>query len=591
MVKFTTRSSFRGTTEIELQSSLQYLNFQQQASELSITEEEAVMIEDGDYVVGVPTTTAATIPTPNENLTQHETVKEPIEQLNHAIHENQLADESSVTNPNSEDQTKTVEEECPLCCDPMSIADIRYPLHCPTGSCKFNYCSNCIKRFLLAASDGYEIASDGSRQLRVTVKCPYCRARYIAPTEQLQQQQQLQNMLLLHNNNYENSSPTNNRLNPNQNKMNTNHTTDTILVQSVLTLRNAVCVEQLLTTQTNNDSHLSSTDLRIRQQFIDEVSVEELEDAYTCVQQYQNCLQKLLSPSSLDNNDTPPTKKQTTDTYSNALRLVPLNWEVFRKYLSRSRKNNNNNGTTPTTTSSASNGTEGDHVPQQRTIVWKDPTLFLGLEELMTSAEHEFLTSMMTSGESELIAQAATILSGVMDMSLARRNTSSTAVSNHTATTTNQASRPVRLSSKCVDQIYRARKRYPLPIHMPRCVTIPAYDPLHDTKDNTLQFEKDTNHNNHPKGFTLVLNRVSGIAGRIGLRKGDIVTHVDGNEIHTYEEFVVQMQQVLSTTTTSTTGTSSTKDVQIIVNATNDNAIALQKRAHEMQKDGVTFSY
>mmetsp|Transcript_18903 Transcript_18903/g.27669 ORF Transcript_18903/g.27669 Transcript_18903/m.27669 type:complete len:480 (+) Transcript_18903:144-1583(+) len=67
-----------------------------------------------------------------------------------------------------------------------------------------------------------------------------------------------------------------------------------------------------------------------------------------------------------------------------------------------------------------------------------DTTLFSGLEFAMTEEEQEFVTTLMTSGSEDKLAQAATILSSVMDMSR-KGITPSMRSSNPTQTTTTRS--------------------------------------------------------------------------------------------------------------------------------------------------------
>lgn len=153
-------------------------------------------------------------------------------------------------------------DDCPLCCSEMTLGDTRYPLYCPTVTCNYNFCLNCINRFMLAASDGYQIASDGSNQMKVAVRCPMCRSKYQSAT-------------------------------PPANKYSSE-----IIIQSVLLLRTAVFVEKLIGT---SDCELNASDLSKKTLFIMETSMEELEDAYSRLQVYQGSL--LSSPEVCSGDD------------------------------------------------------------------------------------------------------------------------------------------------------------------------------------------------------------------------------------------------------------------------------------------------
>lgn len=210
----------------------------------------------------------------------------------------------------------------------------------------------------------------------------------------------------------------------------------------------------------------------------------------------------------------------------------------------------------------------------------------------MSVSEHEFLSKMMVSGQCEMIASAATILQGIMEMSSNSRAQATIqqagSFDSHfqqkqrpSSVSENASSRPVKLSSKMVVHMYRVRKRFPLPINMPRCVSLPIYDPLITKPKPLLEFTINAS----TKETTLQLKGINGYAGRVGLRKGDLVTHVDGNVVGTFDEFVDAMQHLISSSS------SQAPSVQIIVNATQDEANALQERYHEMVKNNIRFHY
>jgi len=74
-----------------------------------------------------------------------------------------------------------VMETCQICLCDMTRADHFFPLHCPTQQCSFNICLECIISMLLSEADGYQLASDGSNQLKFRVRCPNCCVKYSIP--------------------------------------------------------------------------------------------------------------------------------------------------------------------------------------------------------------------------------------------------------------------------------------------------------------------------------------------------------------------------------------------------------------------------
>ena len=63
---------------------------------------------------------------------------------------------------------------CPICTCDMDLHDASYPMLCPT-QCGYNFCTDCAQLLVRSSEDGYEMASDGSRQVKVRLLCPQCR--------------------------------------------------------------------------------------------------------------------------------------------------------------------------------------------------------------------------------------------------------------------------------------------------------------------------------------------------------------------------------------------------------------------------------
>ena len=75
--------------------------------------------------------------------------------------------------PNEDEDGETC---CPICLDPMSHADALHPVACSTEECTYNFCLNCLSALLSSSRDDYAIASDGSRHVKVKLACPNCRS-------------------------------------------------------------------------------------------------------------------------------------------------------------------------------------------------------------------------------------------------------------------------------------------------------------------------------------------------------------------------------------------------------------------------------
>lgn len=66
------------------------------------------------------------------------------------------------------------DEMCPICLNDMHTVDLLHPVQCP--ACSFNFCVNCLLALLASSKDDYEMASDGNRHVKIHLNCPNCRA-------------------------------------------------------------------------------------------------------------------------------------------------------------------------------------------------------------------------------------------------------------------------------------------------------------------------------------------------------------------------------------------------------------------------------
>lgn len=56
----------------------------------------------------------------------------------------------------------------------MEPADLSHPMLCPT-KCSYNFCSDCAQQLVESSQDDYQEASDGNRHVKVRLQCPQCR--------------------------------------------------------------------------------------------------------------------------------------------------------------------------------------------------------------------------------------------------------------------------------------------------------------------------------------------------------------------------------------------------------------------------------
>jgi hypothetical protein len=525
-----------------------------------------------------------------------------------------LVTNNNNNNNNKEDENAVV--DCPICLNAMSISDISYPLVCPTANCNdFNrICLHCIQGMLQSEADGYQQASDGSHQVKFCVSCPACRTRY--------------NPLAT------NSSKANNSNNNKRGSPKSSPDYDQSIIHHVILLRRVYAVQLLLDI---NDSDLSATQLSLKHDFLQhtpDLSLQKIQDAAVLFIKYLKDIQKY-------------------ETYEN--KIPKLDWAkldealIMLKNSSLSLQNlqlstSNSNGSTINSSNSngdfpnnSNNKAQAQHQKNSQQP-WRDVTLFYGvLQDVMTVSEQEFLTQLFTSGQPDLVAQAAHIVHGILTMSMTQSSSYSTSTqsqstlsqakkSTSTTTTTKKAA---QYSPKKLAQL---RGRFPLPQHMPLCVALPVYDPT--SRSPLLSFEqvKKQQSRNHGKGAEqqppiangsdndksntqgctttattssssseLIVARVHGPAGRLGLRRGDVVTHVQGGceAMHNradWDAHLLQLLQSSSTTTTTSPSSPTAANLSknnsnnslvtfVVVNANAQTANALKERALQMQRE------
>lgn len=187
---------------------------------------------------------------------------------------------------------------------------------------------------------------------------------------------------------------------------------------------------------------------------------------------------------------------------------------------------------------------------KEEPLLQRDQTLFYALEDFLTDDEQEFITALMTSGKPELLSQAAYLIYTVLASTGRRLVNESTAAQ--------------------IEHRLKVRKRFPLPKHMPRCVSLPMYDPL----DRYAPLHFATKNSD----VTLEVSSVRGSAARVGLQQGDIVTEIEGDMVTTYGEMVVALQQI-----------ENLPNFLLTVNSTPQIATQLRERAVKMKDARVKF--
>lgn len=404
--------------------------------------------------------------------------------------------------------------ECPICCLDMKMSDVQFPLHCPSAGCDFNLCNNCIIGMQRSEADGYEEASDGSRQVKFHIACPSCRSRYVAPEHDFVGEEKKESPIFTKSS--RSSQP---------------------IVGYVVLLREAVDALNLLR---KSDCELSAAELQHKSAFVSQTTVEDIREA---VLNYEIYVKQIH-------------KSQT---------IYKFDWNDFASL--------------PTNVSGASGLEARKNVIKART--WRDPTLFMGLEELMSVEEQNFVTQLMCSGDSNNLVQAAHIMHGVLN-NLGTERPNALVVQENSGfgvrlsplpPSPRRIRPPPPLDPKVASKL---KKRFPLPSHMPCCFVLPVYDP-NDLGNLPLRFETKSQASASP----LQLATVRGVAGRSGLRRGDIITHIHAEPMKSYEQYFETVAHMYADNPND--------DLMIVVNASPEVAQALQQRARNMQQAKISF--
>jgi hypothetical protein len=378
-------------------------------------------------------------------------------------------DKESPTASCFDEEEEEEDDTCPICCSDLDDPDQLYKLKCPTKSCHFRYCSDCLRGMQSASNDDYDMASDGSLQVKVKLMCPQCRTPYKSASYSSE-----------------------------------------VVVDAVLLLRMAHSVQSLLKL---SDDNLSATALATKFEFCKSTSVDHVKVARRQVESYHEEIGK-------------PTV------------VPPLDTDLLGQHL---------------------RGDANSSVPssqQHKARNWKDPTLFLGLESVLTVDEQEFLTKLLVSGQPELLVQASFILHQMIH----HPSTAKSTVQQLAQFTSSSANGTVPYDPA---RIGKLRQRYPLP-RMPVCL------PLAVSLVSKIQLGDD-----------LVIKNTRGGAGigRFGVRQGDTITHVGDVPVSTRDE----LQSAL------VAAEREGDVVSLTANASLETAKALEERANKMQAEKVRF--
>jgi len=171
-----------------------------------------------------------------------------------------------------------------------------------------------------------------------------------------------------------------------------------------------------------------------------------------------------------------------------------------------------------------------------------DSTLFQGLEITMSTEEQEYVQNLMTTGKGENLAHAAQIMDGIFQLTL------------RGMAPKNLIKRTLNEERKRIEILDAFKKKFPLPERLPKYCLISSFS----KKKPSILFEDDFWDGSIVDAFsrTSVINtrklpgiqnimrgaevtqleprlrvKISSVkkqAGKVGLQKGDVITHING---------------------------------------------------------------
>lgn len=267
--------------------------------------------------------------------------------------------------------------ECNLCAEDISKVDAQYPIKCQSSQCHFNACLKCTKQLLKSEQNGWQEASDGNMfVLRLDKSCPDCRAPF---------QVSLSDVILLRDDALQKSKT-------NRRKKSPVRTSDHLRVHKE--------EEGGL-----RDSQLTAKELR---------------------EKYLECNTD-DGTESKRTNQQPFWKLKTSSKQKVQLAQHRYDSGIFDTSSHDTSNSVDTNASSPTSTSAPSSFvTPTESTLVQRRIAYIHSKLCAGWEHVMSPAEQDYVQSLMTSGRTEALAQAAEILASLFQMKETSRSPSGT---------------------------------------------------------------------------------------------------------------------------------------------------------------------
>jgi hypothetical protein len=404
-----------------------------------------------------------------------------------------------------------------------------YPLPC--RRCDFNFCSNCVENFCAAAEDDFQMASDGSRQVKIHIACPQCRSKY--PVDDLEE-----TVLLLRSAH----SLAEAIMTPVDDEGDgVEETKEDPMAQTT----SAASKYKLV-----SDSDMSASQLARKSEFASHEARRQLDAAAVL---YEEAIAK--SERKDFDEATARRAREQRDTAREMWLALLDQLPAEPDNVCRCENVNYCDGscgsrnsievvlqTTDTLSSAESNSTPS---PKKKKSAVVDETLFQGFDEFMNRDEKIFLTDLFTDGEVRSVSQAALIMNGVRRLALTGK---------HIKLRNQKEPMTKYQMQQHIDHIDQMKIQFPLPNHMPGYFLIPAYSyregymtlkdkpwdgsmtPPQRSKRVFEQvygkyYERPGSEDSYPLTVATV-QAVRGPIGRLGLRRDDIITHVNDAEWH-----------------------------------------------------------
>jgi hypothetical protein len=437
---------------------------------------------------------------------------------------------------------------CPICLETMTRSEHKiYPLPC--HQCDYNFCSNCVERFCRAAEDDFQMASDGSRQVKIHVACPQCRSKY--PVDDLEE-----TVLLLRSAHaLAESIMTKVDDVPETTVAAASADSDSAVGVGVGVKETKEDPANSTTTTTTTttveykykivrDSHLSASQLARKSEFASQEARKQLEEASLL---YEKAIAK-SGAYRKDADESPANHAKEQRNTARAMWLALLDQlpaepdNVCRcedvTFCDGSCGSRNSIEVVLQTTGSYSQTPS----PTSKKSVMDD-TLFQGFDEFVNRDEKIFLTDLFTNGDVRSVSQAALIMNGVRRLALSGK---------HKIKRSQEEPMTKQEMQKHIDFIDQMKVQFPLPNHMPGYFLIPTYSyregymtlkekpwdgsmtpPLRSKRVFEKVYGKFYTRPRREDSYPLkvaTVQAVRGPIGRLGLRKDDIITHVNDAE-------------------------------------------------------------